>query len=56
MGPKETILNYNTHSITHLEIIHQSIIITKKDDFDKFKGYQLPEITKELKTSGSWFK
>ena len=26
------------------------------DNLAIFKGFQLPEITKKLKTSGSWFK
>ena len=47
---KSELNNSNTHFITPF----RNYTINEKDDFDKFKGYQLPELTKlELKTSGS---
>ena len=42
-----------THFSTHLEIYN---LFKKKLILKSLKGYQLPEITKKLKMSGSWFK
>ena len=53
LQPRQQKQQQHTHLTTHLEIVQS---VKKMIDFHKFKGYHLPEITNELKPSGSWFK